>query len=77
MPDPAPSALALLEGKADSAKLAGCLDQLDERHADAVRTAFFQGVTYDALAMKLGVPLGTMKTWIRRSLLSLRACLQA
>jgi RNA polymerase sigma-70 factor (ECF subfamily) len=34
-------------------------------------------VTYDALAVKLGVPLGTMKTWIRRSLLSLRACLQA
>ena len=66
-----------LEAGADSARLAGCLDQLDERHANAVRTAFFQGVTYDALALKLGVPLGTMKTWIRRSLISLRACLQA
>ena len=77
VPDPQPSALTILEGRADSARLAGCLDQLDERHANAVRTAFFQGVTYDALALKLGVPLGTMKTWIRRSLISLRACLQA
>jgi DNA-directed RNA polymerase specialized sigma24 family protein len=42
-----------------------------------VRTAFFEGVTYDALARMLSVPLGTMKSWIRRSLISLRACLEA
>ena len=42
-----------------------------------MRTAFFEGVTYDALAQMLKVPLGTMKSWIRRSLISLRACLEA
>jgi RNA polymerase sigma factor (sigma-70 family) len=75
--DPAPSAQSLLEAAGDRARLEGCLDQLDEKHASAVRTAFFQGVTYEALANRLGVPLGTMKTWIRRSLLSLRSCLQS
>jgi RNA polymerase sigma-70 factor (ECF subfamily) len=42
-----------------------------------VRTAFFEGLTYDALAQAVGVPLGTMKSWIRRALISLRACLEA
>ena len=42
-----------------------------------MRTAFFEGVTYDALAKMLGMPLGTLKSWIRRSLISLRGCLEA
>ena len=75
--DGQPDAVALLETKGEQARLNGCLDQLDPQHASAVRTAFFQGVTYEALATKLNVPLGTMKSWIRRSLLSLRACLEA
>ena len=75
--DSQPDAVALLESKGEQARLNGCLDQLDPQHASAVRTAFFQGVTYEALATKLNVPLGTMKSWIRRSLLSLRACLEA
>lgn len=73
--DDAPSAQSLLEAAGDRARLEACLDQLDAKHASAVRTAFFQGVTYEALANQLSVPLGTMKTWIRRSLISLRACL--
>lgn len=75
--DSQPDAVALLESKGEQARLNGCLDQLDPQHASAVRTAFFHGVTYEALATKLNVPLGTMKSWIRRSLLSLRACLEA
>lgn len=77
IPDARPDAVALLEAAGERARLAGCLDQLDPQHAAAVRTAFFQGVTYEALAAKVNVPLGTMKSWIRRSLLSLRACLEA
>ena len=75
--DPQPDAVALLEASGERVRLNGCLDQLDPQHASAVRTAFFQGVTYDALATRLNVPLGTMKSWIRRSLLSLRACREA
>jgi RNA polymerase sigma-70 factor, ECF subfamily len=42
----------------------------------AIRAAFLDGATYEMLAERIGVPLGTMKTWIRRSLVKLRACLE-
>ncbi len=58
-------------------RLHHCLEALEARHADAVRTAFFEGLTYEALALRMGVPTGTMKSWIRRALLRLRACLDA
>lgn len=74
--DTAPSAATLVETGDEHARLSRCLDQLDPKHASAVRTAFFEGVTYDALAQAVGVPLGTMKGWIRRSLMSLRTCLE-
>lgn len=75
--DGAPLASTLLEDEDDRRRLEGCIDQLDPRHAGALRTAFFEGVTYDALAQALKVPLGTMKSWIRRGLISLRGCLEA
>lgn len=74
--DPAPLASALIETDEDHARLVECLDQLDPRHAGAVRTAFFEGVTYEALSQRLAMPLGTLKSWIRRSLISLRGCLE-
>lgn len=77
LPDGAPLASTLIEDEDDRRRLEGCLDQLDPKHAGAVRTAFFEGVTYEALANMLSVPLGTMKSWIRRSLISLRACLES
>lgn len=70
-------------GPADSAEVHSeqrrlnlCLSGLEERQRQVIRTAFFEGCTYDELASRTGVPLGTMKSWIRRSLLRLKACLQ-
>ena len=57
-------------------RLAECLAKLDENHALAVRSAFLEGYTYEELAVRMDVPLGTMKSWIRRSLLKLRDCLK-
>ena len=58
-----------------AAQLHGCLDQLDQRQRDAIRTAFFDGLTYAELAERDAVPLGTMKSWVRRGLLRLKDCL--
>ena len=58
-----------------AAQLYGCLDQLDQRQQDAIRTAFFDGLTYAELAARDAVPLGTMKSWVRRGLLRLKDCL--
>ena len=41
-----------------------------------IRSAFFDGSTYPELAEREGVPLGTMKSWVRRGLLRLRLCLE-
>jgi len=76
-PDPAPLAPALIEQAQDRAALHRCLDTLDRRTAGVIRTAFFEGVTYEALATRLNTPLGTVKSWIRRGLLKLRGCLEA
>jgi RNA polymerase sigma-70 factor (ECF subfamily) len=74
--DPTPDAAAQVVANAEHAQLNNCIEALDPKHAAAVRTAFFEGLTYDALARLAGVPLGTMKGWIRRSLMSLRSCLE-
>jgi len=74
--DGAPSALARLEASEGSAQLFGCLGELERAHQSAVRSAFLDGLTYETLARQSGVPLGTMKSWIRRSLLKLKACME-
>jgi RNA polymerase sigma factor (sigma-70 family) len=56
-------------------RLQRCLDELEPQQRDSVREAFFTGATYNELATRCMVPLGTMKSWIRRSLMQLRTCL--
>jgi RNA polymerase sigma-70 factor (ECF subfamily) len=73
--DPAPAASELVESAQESRRLAGCLDELEARQSAAIRAAFMDGLTYEELAARSGVPLGTMKSTIRRGLLKLRACL--
>jgi len=45
-------------------------------HAQAVRRAYVEGLSYLELADELRVPLNTVRTWLRRSLLKLRECMQ-
>lgn len=57
-------------------RLQDCLARLQVRQAEAIRAAYFGGYTYEALARHMDVPLGTMKSWMRRSLLRLKVCLE-
>jgi RNA polymerase sigma factor (sigma-70 family) len=74
--DPSPGAAVALEEAETSGRLSHCMGELEERRAEAIRTAFFDGATYADLAERSHVPLGTMKSWIRRGLLQLRECLE-
>ncbi len=74
--DEAAGAEALVQAAQDQTALARCLGELDARTASVIRTAFFEGVTYEALASRMNAPLGTVKSWIRRGLLKLRGCLE-
>ena len=75
LPDPAPLASDTMLAADEEHRLHGCLETLEERQRAAIRTAFFDGVTYAELAERLGVPLGTMKSWVRRGLARLKECL--
>lgn len=74
--DPSPDALAAMESRDEAKRLAGCMGELEERTAGAIRATFFGGLTYSELAERSNVPLGTMKSWIRRGLMKLKECLQ-
>ena len=73
--DEVPGALEQLlhaEGEHD---IATCIDELSKGDAVLVRTAFFEQTTYAELAERAHMPLGTVKSRIRRALIKLRACL--
>ncbi|MEO7178702.1 MAG: sigma-70 family RNA polymerase sigma factor [Allosphingosinicella sp.] len=76
IPDSRASALDVLEDAQEGERLSGCLDELEDRAGQAIRSAFLDGASYSDLAEREGVPLGTMKSWIRRGLLRLRGCLE-
>ena len=71
----APTPAENAESSQDYQRLTACLEELEPQQRASVREAFFTGATYGEIAARLKVPLGTMKSWIRRSLLQLRACL--
>lgn len=74
--DTAPLAESLMEDAQANARLKACLAGLETREQNALRGAFFDGNTYEELAERMKVPLGTMKSWIRRALMKLKTCLQ-
>ncbi|HCO54881.1 sigma-70 family RNA polymerase sigma factor [Pelagibacterium nitratireducens] len=61
----------------DGNRIDECMGQLKPERAEAVRRAYVEGESYNELADRLGVPLNTVRTWLRRSLLALRDCLGA
>jgi RNA polymerase sigma-70 factor, ECF subfamily len=74
-PDPAPEDSAALEQSATL--LARCLAQLSAVQRHCVQLAFWEGYSHSQVALATGNPVGSVKSWIRRGLLSLKQCLQA
>jgi RNA polymerase sigma-70 factor (ECF subfamily) len=66
---------ATLVAKGEAMRVIDCMAQLDPEKAQAVRGAYLNGLSYQQLSDHFGVPLNTMRTWLRRSLISLRECL--
>ena len=73
--DPAPGPESLALQSLERSRIAACLDELQDDRADAVRRAYLHGASYQELADHFRVPLNTMRTWLRRSLLALRECM--
>ena len=59
----------------DNASLRRCLGGLDGQARDCVLLAYYEGFSREELAERFDRPVNTIKTWLHRSLASLRACL--
>lgn len=75
--DDLPTPDRVAETNEDGQRITKCLATLDPDRAEAVRGAYLDGFSYEELAQRYAVPLNTMRTWLRRSLLKLRECLTA
>jgi RNA polymerase sigma-70 factor, ECF subfamily len=61
----------------DAQDLARCLDTLGAEQRNSIRLAFLNGRSHPEIAQALDRPLGSVKSWIRRGLVSLRECIEA
>lgn len=68
---PEQAAIAHSEAK----RITQCLDELDADRRAAISGAYLQGQSYQELSEQFNVPLNTMRTWLRRSLIALRECM--
>ena len=73
--DDGPDPFAALATAEDGAALHRCLGELAPERRRAILLAYVDGLSQTEIAERLGAPVGTVKAWVRRSLLALRGCL--
>ncbi len=74
--DPGATPPEQIEQQQDDGRLAWCMGRLADEPRQAVLLAYHEGLTHEQLARRLRRPLGTVKAWVRRSLLQLKRCLE-
>jgi RNA polymerase sigma factor (sigma-70 family) len=73
--DDRPDAEQCLIAHEADARIVACIETLAKDDATLIRTAFFDGATYADISARASMPLGTIKSRIRRALMKLRTCL--
>ncbi len=73
--DPAPRAELRMVAAGEARRINDCFATLEPDRAEALRGAYLTGLSYSDLAAHYGVPLNTMRTWLRRSLQKLKECM--
>ena len=74
-PDDSPGPLELLDRACDERQLMRCMEGLSATQRQSVALAFYDGLSHAEVAVHLRQPLGTVKSWLRRALQSLKQCL--
>ena len=70
-----PAPLARREMTEELKRLLACLGKLDPEKQRIVLLAYYSGWSREQLSTKLDIPVNTIKTWLRRSLLEIRECM--
>ncbi|MYM29363.1 sigma-70 family RNA polymerase sigma factor [Duganella sp. CY15W] len=73
--DPAATPIEALTMSRDAKALAYCMSALEGMHRQVLGLAFFHDLSHSEVAQQMALPIGTVKTWIRRSLERLKTCL--
>jgi RNA polymerase sigma-70 factor (ECF subfamily) len=74
--DSDPDALARLVSSDDASALHRCLGTLEDDKRHMILLGFVDGLSHSELAVRLAIPLGTVKSSIRRALAALKRCLE-
>ena len=74
--DDAPGPLDLLGQASERRELTQCMEHLTPPQRQSVALAFFDGLSHAEVAEQLREPLGTVKSWVRRALITLKGCLE-
>ena len=75
MADSGPGPLELLGLASQKRELSACMERLTPPQRQSVALAFFDGLSHAEVAAQLREPLGTVKSWVRRALATLKGCL--
>ncbi len=70
-----PSPIEALQLTQDAKALARCFAKLEGLHRQAIALAFYHDLSHSEVAEQMKLPIGTVKTWVRRGLERLRLCL--
>ncbi|HEY9023718.1 MAG TPA: sigma-70 family RNA polymerase sigma factor, partial [Burkholderiaceae bacterium] len=76
LPDPGPGPAQRVEARSEAEAVQGCLGMLQGSQQQSISLAYYQGLSHGEIAEHLGAPLGSVKTWVRRGLIALKACLE-
>ncbi|MES2264577.1 MAG: sigma-70 family RNA polymerase sigma factor [Pseudomonadota bacterium] len=73
--DPQATPIEALQMSSDAKALAYCMSTLEGLHRQVIGMAFYHDLSHSEVAQQMALPIGTVKTWIRRGLERLKTCL--
>ena len=74
--DDTPDPYELTAQSRDLKALLGCMEKLNPEQRQCLLMAYYYGYTHDEISERLSTPVGTVKSWIRRSLARVKKCLE-